>query len=157
MEELEKARCNFEKNQTHKHTNTGQNFLASKELKATHGVGRFPANFIHDGSDEVVGLFPNTNPSKKAHRGKGSDGSNGIYGVYGGESTIRGHNDNGGSASRFFYCTKASKSERNKGLEGFEDVLGGSLEGGNDKRKGDRPQLQPTKNFHPTEIGRAHV
>ena len=31
MEELEKARTNFEKNQTHKHTNTGQNFLASKK------------------------------------------------------------------------------------------------------------------------------
>jgi len=26
-----------------------------------------------------------------------------------------------GSASRFFYCAKASKSERNKGLEGFEE------------------------------------
>ncbi len=55
-----------------------------------------------------------------------------------------------GSASRFFYCAKASKSERNAGLEGFEDRMGGSLEGGNDKRKGDRPQLQPTKNHHPT-------
>jgi len=26
-----------------------------------HDAGRFPANFIHDGSDEVVGLFPNEN------------------------------------------------------------------------------------------------
>lgn len=75
-------------------------------------LGRFPANLLHDGSDEVVGLL--------------------------------------GEPARFFYTAKASKSERNKGLEGFEDVLGGSLEGGNDKRKGDRPQLQPTKNHHPT-------
>ncbi len=52
--------------------------------------------------------------------------------------------------TRFLYQAKASKSERNAGLEGFEDVLGGSLEGGNDKRKGDRPQLQLTKNHHPT-------
>lgn len=45
-EELEKARCNFEKNQTHKKTNTGQNFLASDKLIATHGKGRYPANLL---------------------------------------------------------------------------------------------------------------
>ena len=78
MEELEKARCNFEKNQTHRMTNTGRNFLTSKELKATHGVGRFPANLIHDGSDEVLELMPN-------------------------------------NAARFFYCAKASRSERGEG------------------------------------------
>lgn len=33
------------------------------------------------------------------------------------------HNDSGG-ASRFFYCAKASKSERNKGLDGFEEKKG---------------------------------
>jgi site-specific DNA-methyltransferase (adenine-specific) len=51
---------------------------------------------------------------------------------------------------RFFYCAKASKAERNAGLEALPDGLGGSLEGGNDKRKGDRPQMRPTKNTHPT-------
>jgi len=40
--------------------------------------GRFPANLIHDGSDEVVSGFPN-------------------------------------DTSRFFYCAKASKSERGEG------------------------------------------
>jgi len=29
-----------------------------------------------------------------------------------------------GSAARFFYCAKASRSERNKGLEGFEKKPG---------------------------------
>jgi hypothetical protein len=51
---------------------------------------------------------------------------------------------------RFLYAPKASKAERNKGCEELEDTLGGSLEGGNDKRKGDKPQLKPTKNSHPT-------
>jgi site-specific DNA-methyltransferase (adenine-specific) len=46
-----------------------------------HNLGRFPANFIHDGSEEVTGLFP------------GEDGKN---------------------AARFFYCAKASASERGK-------------------------------------------
>ena len=48
------------------------------------------------------------------------------------------------------YCAKAGKRERNAGLEHLEDTLGGSLEGGNDKRAGDKPQLSPRKNHHPT-------
>jgi site-specific DNA-methyltransferase (adenine-specific) len=35
---------------------------------------------------------------------------------------VMGHDDNGGSAARFFYCAKASKRDRDDGLEGFEAV-----------------------------------
>lgn len=53
--------------------------------------------------------------------------------------------------TKYFYCPKASKSDRNEGLDSFEDKIGGSLEGGNDKRNGkDKPQLKLTKNHHPT-------
>jgi site-specific DNA-methyltransferase (adenine-specific) len=52
--------------------------------------------------------------------------------------------------ANYFYCPKPSKRERNAGLDDLPNKLGGSLEGGNDKRKGDKPQLQLTKNFHPT-------
>jgi len=46
---------------------------------------------------------------------------NNVFGKYKPqENTLRGHTDKGG-ASRFFYVAKASKSERNKGLEGFEE------------------------------------
>jgi len=116
-----------------------------------HTQGRFPANLIHDGSDEVVGLFPDTGSPKKARTAKRGGSS-----LYGSETIGTPDKvgtwpaDTGGSAARFFYCAKAGKAERNKGLEGFEDVLGGSLEGGNDKRNGDTPQLKPTKNSHPT-------
>lgn len=58
--------------------------------------------------------------------------------------------DEQSDASRFFYVAKASKRDRNEGLEGLPDNLGGSLSGGNDTRKGNEPQLKPTKNFHPT-------
>ena len=58
--------------------------------------------------------------------------------------------DEQSDASRFFYVAKASKRDRNEGLEELPDNLGGSLSGGNDTRKGDNPQLKPTKNFHPT-------
>jgi len=73
--------------------------------------GRFPANLIHDGSEEVVGLFPETAPAKMADRGKGK-GETGTYGVYGGDPGVRGHDDAGGSAARFFYCAKADAAER---------------------------------------------
>ena len=73
--------------------------------------GRWPANLIHDGSDEVVGLFPVTGASKQAERGKGIDGAT-FKNVNGEMGGVRGHNDNGGSAARFFYCAKASKADR---------------------------------------------
>jgi len=74
--------------------------------------GRFPANFIHDGSQQVMELFPKTKSGqlKEGHKqGAGSFGKIGgdfITGTYGGDS---------GSAARFFYCAKASKSERGEG------------------------------------------
>jgi hypothetical protein len=73
--------------------------------------GRFPANLIHDGSDEVVGLFPVTTSGSWKGQQKG---------------VAFGHNETGkpyywegdsGSAARFFYCAKASKRERNAGLD----------------------------------------
>ena len=83
-----------------------------------HGIqsldtGRWPANLIHDGSDQVTQLFPQTTSSAGM---KGTrDGA--IYGGgkgLGGENTFRGHSDSG-SAARFFYTAKASKDDRDKG------------------------------------------
>lgn len=76
-------------------------------------VGRFPANLIHDGSDEVVSLFPSkagaAAPVKKGMNGD----SNGIYGDFAqkGDNGATFYGDQG-SAARFFYCAKASSSER---------------------------------------------
>jgi len=81
-------------------------------------TGRFPANFIHDGSDEVVGEFPNsstTGKRSKIHRKTSGMATNFTMG-----NPLAEYTDSG-SASRFFYCAKASKKERNKGLEGFEE------------------------------------
>lgn len=84
--------------------------------------GRFPANLIHDGSDEVVGLFPNTGKSNPAPRIRGKAN------IYAGQWQTgvpekEMHSDSG-SAARFFYCAKSSRAERNKGLEGFEEQVG---------------------------------
>jgi DNA modification methylase len=81
-------------------------------------VGRWPANFIHDGSDEVVELFPHTGKSTGGRIGKKSMGdvTNVPAGEY--EAGDPGYGDSG-SAARFFYCAKASKKDRNAGLDDF--------------------------------------
>jgi hypothetical protein len=63
----------------------------------------------------VVGLFPETKTgSIKPHQQNSEQESFGMKGKF-----ITGsHTGDSGSASRFFYVAKASKSERNKGLEG---------------------------------------
>lgn len=87
------------------------------ELITGGGTGRWPANFIHSGEDEVLALFPVTSPSRAGVRDP-----NGTMGYHGGASglpdVVSGHNDNGGSAARFFYCAKASKRDRDEGLDG---------------------------------------
>jgi len=73
--------------------------------------GRFPANIIHDGSEEVLEIFPETGKATASFRGDRA----GVNTPFGGKDSFRGHNDNGRSAARFFYCAKASKAERNMG------------------------------------------
>jgi len=88
-------------------------------------IGRFPANLIHDNSEEVRACFPETKPAKKGIRnpnGKTHGINSEVYGEYKPEpNTLQGHDDNGGNASRFFksiiYNPKASKTERNTGCD----------------------------------------
>ena len=118
---------------------------------ATTSTGRFPANFIHDGSDEVVALFPDTKPSKQSNRGIGFNNSE-IYGDGNPEfDTLRGFADSG-SAARFFYCAKASKRDRNEGLDGFEAKRDhDGREDGNPRGSNPRNRTNDKKvNHHPT-------
>ena len=86
----------------------------------SHNQGRWPANFIHDGSDEVVALFPDTGKSGVAvNRNRTGKKPNEVYeGGWGNLNEDVGFADSG-SAARFFYCAKASKKDRNEGLDGF--------------------------------------
>jgi site-specific DNA-methyltransferase (adenine-specific) len=91
------------------------------DLSKNAPTGRFPANFIHDGSEEVLAIFPDTTPSKAGIRRPNKKQSTNAFGDYNAQpDTIAGHEDAGGSASRFFYCPKASKQDREEGLDGFE-------------------------------------
>ena len=83
--------------------------------------GRWPANVILD-EDAAKALDRQSGVTKsvRSDRGASSDGTLGIYGKYNTPNdTIRGHSDSGG-ASRFFYIAKASKAEREAGLDGME-------------------------------------
>jgi site-specific DNA-methyltransferase (adenine-specific) len=116
---------------------------------------RWPANFIHDGSDEVLELFPETKSGllAKHHKVKGSGGASDFLGAsmkrdsfekdYGGDS---------GTAARFYYCAKSSTTERNEGLDDMvpqrqaDRVLDDGVGGDNPRNRTNTPK----QNFHPT-------
>lgn len=117
--------------------------------------GRFPANLIHDGSDEVLECFPQSNGAA-APVAKGQKPFGGvIYGKFnsGGDDGASFYGDSG-SAARFFYCAKASRSERNAGLEGMPNKDGGHYAQDEWSRKhmGNKPDAErsPVQNHHPT-------
>jgi site-specific DNA-methyltransferase (adenine-specific) len=74
-------------------------------------LGRWPANLIHDGSDEVVGLFPQqqsgANPTRR--------GGLGYHGAAGQADCFSPRGTDTGSAARFFYTAKASRDDREGG------------------------------------------
>ena len=75
-------------------------------------IGRWPANLIHDGSKEVVNLFPQVSASKSG--GKAGWQDKYVGGKY--KPIERtGYDEPAGTAARFFYCAKASNNDRGKG------------------------------------------
>ena len=131
---------------------------AAQETHQTDGqsLGRWPANVIHDGSDEVVSLFPDSKggafPAKRGQAVNTAFAS--------GQETEGGFRAMGdsGSAARFFYCAKASKRDRNDGLDDFEikQVVGGGggigdyLENVDSASGKYGSEKAPSKNHHPT-------
>ena len=118
-------------------------------------TGRFPANLIHDGSDEVVALFPQTT-SGFLPAGTIRNCENHVYGLgmasAGKPACLRDFGGDTGSAARFFYCAKADKSDRDEGCHDLPEVL--SMRYG-EKAQGPLPQQTPSKpvaqrNHHPT-------
>jgi DNA modification methylase len=118
--------------------------------------GRFPANFIHDGSDEVVGLFPDTKTGsiKPYKHNNASTIYGGGKGLQLGEITGN-HTGDSGSAARFFYCAKASKKDRNEGLDALPlqrraGLMGADNDNDNLDPVSERFRTQPSANHHPT-------
>ena len=101
-----------------------------KDIETT-AFGRFPANTIltYDKTDydEVCGNMPNSKSSQGIgvyRQDRSGDTvfnkqSCGLHNKNYDANKIEGYNDEG-SASRYFYCAKASKRDRDEGLQGFE-------------------------------------
>ena len=79
----------------------------------TTAQGRFPANLIHDGSDEVLALFPHVKSPKQYEKTQAAWRVPG-YGHRDSRHQSQEYGDTG-SAARFFYVAKASKAERGEG------------------------------------------
>jgi DNA modification methylase len=136
----------------------GSNAVAVEKL---NNLGRWPANLIHDGSDEVLELFPETastgNGSRQGFRRGGGDGVS--VGLSGKKYAADGYAD-GGSAARFFYCAKASKKDRNEGLDHLtpqreSDRTADNLPGGdNPRNRSNTPRLNHHPTVKPTELMR---
>ena len=124
-----------------------------------HEQGRFPANVILDEEaskmlDEQSGELTS---GKMNSITKGHDSN--TFNTYGKQYVrqVKSKASKGG-ASRFFYCAKASKSERNTGCEELNEKIGGGLQGTqdgsmltgsgnirNNKMKNNHPTVKPLK------------
>lgn len=138
--------------------NSGDVKDSSKEYYTPQG--RFPANLVLDEEaaemlDEQSGVLK-TGGSPASPHNKGKFSKNGMFAQ--GDTNISDSNFAGdsGGASRFFYVAKASKREKNEGLEGMPEVNRGTFDGNidleNARKIGANPEKtnQPAANHHPT-------
>jgi site-specific DNA-methyltransferase (adenine-specific) len=100
-----------------KTNNSYGNGLNENKKPISINNGRWPANIIHDGSAEVLAGFPESSGGAFPKKAKASNFFMGIGAI----AENRMEMNDKGSAARFFYCAKASKKDRDEGLEGFEE------------------------------------
>jgi len=129
----------------------GKLCYGTREGKAAeYTAGRWPANFIHDGSDEVVAGFPETKSGALLAGHKQGSGRNAFPGMNDGNVISRDWLGSSGSAARFFYCAKASKRDRDEGCEGLEER---ELKGMNASPREGHGEVRNSNNYgnhHPT-------
>ncbi|HLF12102.1 MAG TPA: site-specific DNA-methyltransferase [Gammaproteobacteria bacterium] len=115
-----------------------------------HRIG-WPANVLHDGSAEVVAAFPDSDG--QLARSSSSRKTQHVFGPMARGNEDEQHDPRGdsGSAARFFWCPKASRADRNEGLEGMPkkpvNWSSGDESPGTFQSEGTEREQQ---NFHPT-------
>ena len=84
---------------------------AYMRAKAQHAetLGRWPANILYDGSDEVMDIFASFGERKSC---KSPSRARSAGSILRGSRTQGNLPMDSGTAARFYYCAKASKSER---------------------------------------------
>ena len=131
-----------------------KNFNSNKDIiPSNNELGRFPANLILDEEagellDTQSGIGKSSIFPGKGGRGFGAEKNSYKNHKDGGSLVFKdsGYTDKGG-ASRFFYCPKVSKQERNLGLDLFEDK---TIHNDGNKFGIDKFNTKPKKNYHPT-------
>jgi hypothetical protein len=91
--------------------------LGGSRSDGTTTQGRWPANLIHDGSDEVVRLFPQTTNggANISETRKAGSATNILSGTGLSKPSNLAYAGDSGSAARFFYTAKASRDDRDHG------------------------------------------
>jgi DNA modification methylase len=82
-----------------------------QQRSEAHPKGRWPANVLHDGSDEVIDAFPPSKAGGNIRPGAPSSKTNSVYGDFADRSNWGSYHDDG-SAARFFYSAKADAADR---------------------------------------------
>lgn len=128
--------------------------LAGSVAAGETSLGRWPANLLHDGSPEVVALFPQVAGQQAFVGAKHGDRpSINAFGDYGPRPDTAPRGDSG-SAARFFWCSKTGKTDRNEGLEGLEGLVtddgrnvpaDNAYQRGKTLRQNTHPTVKPTK------------
>lgn len=140
-------------------------------MSQPHALGRWPANVIHDGSNEILAAFSDA-PDQMADASRSTKPRNSqhIYGALrrgrGDEASANADNAGAvgfsmrpgmrrldtGSAARFFYCPKASRADRNEGTEGLPQRQGGMVSNTSGQHLTRRDGYDPPQvgNYHPT-------
>ncbi|MBG5299422.1 site-specific DNA-methyltransferase [Pseudomonas aeruginosa] len=131
----------------------GTNFAMKPGPRGGAVAGRWPANLIHDGSTEVVALFPADAGQAAPLATRNSDKTRNSYGAFAGSPDAHfSPHDAGGSAARFFYCAKASRKDRNEGCDELPQQRGGMVSNTSSKHITRRDGYEPPAagNHHPT-------
>lgn len=142
---------------------TGLDATSRNGSMSSAPLGRWPANVLLD-EEAAAALDEQSGVRKAGGTVRGSEpsetGQNGIYGRFARVANSP-HNDTGG-ASRFFYCAKSSRREREAGLEGLptttpaertgrkEGSAGLVMDGGKANPYAGNTGAQPARNHHPT-------
>ena len=139
-----------EHHRTHQPSNCAREVYARQsDFTPTNAEGgRWPSNLLIDGSDEVVRCFPETMSGSGA---RSPNGSRSVAMSHKGPC-LTAYNGSSGSAARFFYCAKASRSEREAGCADVPPLKRdtsreeGAVGGDNPRNRG----AKPIHNSHPT-------
>jgi site-specific DNA-methyltransferase (adenine-specific) len=91
----------------------GQDSLATNLTEPKEATqGRWPANVLHDGSEEVLAAFAAYGESaSKASAGRNGNDKGDVFTLNRKRDDVRGHDDFG-TAARFFYSAKADAEDR---------------------------------------------